>query len=307
MSRSIAIAFANLSKTFGSGSKQVHAVKQLNLEIEAGQVYGFLGHNGAGKTTSIRMILNLIHPTEGNVYLYGQHVRRERRVLQRVGALVEDARFYNFLSARDNLEVLARTGHTYDRARIEMLLEQVGVAKQAGQTVKGFSTGMKQRLGVAAALLSDPDLIILDEPTNGLDPAGIQEMRGFIRELVDKQGKTVFLSSHLLGEVEQICDRVAIIRKGQLVREGAVKDLLASSETLRIEASPLDRAARLLKKDWTVSKETDALSVTATREESPGLVRKLVENGIDVYQVSVQRQSLEAYFMSVTQEDAEDV
>jgi ABC-2 type transport system ATP-binding protein len=303
MDTTVAIRVENLSKTFGRGKKRIEAVKNLTLEIQAGQVYGFLGPNGAGKTTTIRMLLDLILPTRGDAYIYGQHVRQQHEVLRRVGAIVEGASFYNFLSARRNLEVLARTANRYDPARITALLEQVGLAERAGQRVKGYSTGMKQRLGLAAALLSDPDLLILDEPTNGLDPSGMAEIRQFIRQQVDQNGKTVFLSSHLLGEVEQICDRVAIINVGEIVREGAVGDLLAGKSQLRIEAVPLDRAAEVLREHWTVAANGHWLTVDATRAETPHLVRRLVEHGIDVFQVSDQRQTLEEYFLAVVQEE----
>jgi ABC-2 type transport system ATP-binding protein len=219
----IALSLNHVAKTFGRGKKQVQALKNLDLEVQAGQVYGFLGPNGAGKTTTIRILLDLIRPTRGQAAIYGRDPRRDHGVLGRVGAIVEGAAFYPFLSGRRNLEVLARTGGACDRGRIDALLEQVGLAERAGQYVRGYSTGMKQRLGLAAALLSDPDLLILDEPTNGLDPAGIQEMRVFIRDLVDRHGKTVFLSSHILSEIEQVCDRVGDHQPGPVARR-AVTD-----------------------------------------------------------------------------------
>ena len=309
MSESVAIRIENLGKTFGLHSlrkkRRIQAVKNLNLEIHAGQVYGFLGPNGAGKTTTIRMLLDLILPTEGNAYIYGQHVRRQHGVLRRVGAIVEGASFYNFLSGRRNLEVLARTANQYDPARIDALLEQVGLTERAHQRVKGYSTGMKQRLGLAAALLTDPDLLILDEPTNGLDPSGMHEVRQFIRELVDEQGKTVFLSSHLLNEVEMVCDRVAIINMGEIVREGAVRELLAGKASLHVEALPLDKAAAVLRDNWTVSTNGQRLSVEAAREDVPQVVRRLVEHGVNVFEVTHQRQTLEEYFLAVVREEVQ--
>ena len=299
-----AIHIDNLSKTFGRRRKRIEAVKRVNLEIPVGQVYGFLGPNGAGKTTTIRMLLDLIRPTEGDVYIYGRHVRREHGVLRRVGAIVEGASFYNFLSGRRNLEVLARTANNVDQRRIDALLEQVGLASRAHQRVKGYSTGMKRRLGLAAALLSDPDLLILDEPTNGLDPEGMHEIRQFIRSLADDHGKTVFLSSHLLGEVEQVCDRVAIINLGEIVREGSVAELLEGKSRLRVEASPLDRAAAVLREHWTVSSNGHWLEIDAARDDAPHLIRRLVEHGVDVYQVASQRQTLEEFFLSVVREEA---
>ena len=169
--------------------------------------------------------------------------------------------------------------------------------------VKGYSTGMKQRLGLAAALLGDPDLVILDEPTNGLDPSGIQEMRHFIRSLAHEQGKTVFLSSHLLSEVEQTCDRVAIIKQGKLVREGAVADLLSTRSELVIEAEPLNQALHALSGKWKVTMDDNVLKVEARREDVPLLVQRLVEAQVEVYQVKSQKQTLEEYFLIATEEE----
>jgi ABC-2 type transport system ATP-binding protein len=306
MNESIAIRTDNLGKTFGRGSRTVQAVKDLNLKVQAGQVYGFLGPNGAGKTTTIRMLLDLIHPSQGEVRLYDQPVTKRHRVLGRVGAIVEHAAFYDYLSGQKNLEVLARTGRFYDAQRIGTLLERVGLADRARQRVGGYSTGMKQRLGLAAALLHDPDLLILDEPTGGLDPAGIQEIRWLLRDLVDRQGKTVFLSSHLLGEVEQVCDRVAIIHQGKLVREGDVTGLLANRSQLHVEASPLDGAAEALRNTWPISYNGQRLTVEAQHQEAPQVVRRLVAHGVDVYQVTRQRQSLEGFFLRATQEENQD-
>ncbi len=307
MASDSAIQLLDLSKTFGRRQKQVKAVRGINLEVTANQVYGFLGPNGAGKSTTIRMILDLIRPSRGEVHLYGQPIKQNRTILQkRVGGLVEGARFYPFLSGRDNLELIGRTGGFYDAQRIETLLEQVGMADRAARQAGGYSTGMKQRLGLAAALLSDPDLVILDEPTNGLDPAGIQEMRLFIRELVDEQGKTVFLSSHLLSEVEQVCDRVAIINKGEIIREGRVADLLAGQRQLHIEAEPLAGVTAVLGDHYSLTHENNGITLAAAKEETPQIVRKLVANDIAIFQVRSQRQSLEAFFLEATGERAEE-
>ena len=216
MQLNVAIRFENLSKTFGRGPKRVQAVKNLNLNIEGGQVYGFLGPNGAGKTTTIRLIMDLIHPTQGDVYVYGQHVRRQHAVLRNVGAIVEQAAFYQFLSAQRNLEILADTGN-HDPKNIPVLLDQLSLTEHVKKRVGSYSTGMRQRLGLVAALLGDPKLLVLDEPTAGLDPAGMHGVRTFLRELVDEKEKTVFVSSHLLKEVEQFCDRVAIMDHGRII------------------------------------------------------------------------------------------
>ncbi|MEZ4671822.1 MAG: ABC transporter ATP-binding protein [Anaerolineae bacterium] len=305
MDSTIAIHTDQLFKQFGRGKKQVKAVQDLSLDVKAGQVYGFLGPNGAGKTTTIRMLLDLIRPSSGAVSLYGRAVRRDTDVLNRVGAMVEGATFYPFLTGRQNLEVMARSGGYYDKKVVADLIEQVGMADRADRRTRGYSTGMKQRMGLAAALLGNPDLIILDEPTNGLDPAGIQEIRLFIRELVDKQGKTVFLSSHMLNEVEQVCDRVAIINKGELVREGTVSELLAAQSRLLIDASPLDKAQSILGDQWKLHVNGSThLVAEARREDVPAIVRRLVEQQVEVYEVTPQRQTLEEYFLSVTQSEA---
>ena len=301
-----AIHTEGLTKTYGKGKSRVTAVRNLDLDVECGQVYGFLGPNGAGKTTTIRMLMDLIRPTAGRAEIFGRDVRA-KGALQKVGGLVEGPAVYGYLSARRNLEVLALTANDYHPERIRRLLEQVGLESRAGQQAGSYSMGMKQRLGIAAALLGDPDLVILDEPTNGLDPAGIQEMRGFIRTLAKERGKTVFLSSHLLNEVEQTCDRVAIIHKGELIREGPVKQLLAETASdLRIQAEPADLAEQVLGERWEVSRESapgDALPwlrVGAPPGESPRVVELLVGRGIRVHQAVIQRQTLESYFLAAT-------
>ena len=297
-----AIQLNNLRKTFGRRKRKVAAVRGIDLTVPAGLVYGFLGPNGAGKSTTIRMIMDLIRPSAGEALVYGRNVQKDHAILRRVGALVEGAAFYGFLTGRRNLEVLARTGGAYDARRIQTLLEQVGLADRADRLVKGYSTGMKQRLGLAAALLNDPDLVILDEPTNGLDPAGIQEMRGFIRDLADEQGKTVFLSSHLLGEVEQVCDRVAIINQGEIVSEGRVADLLAGQSSLLLDVGEVERATAVLQSRWQVSANGKWLAVMAGRTETPELVQLLVAQNVAIYEIRHQQQSLEQFFLDVTTE-----
>jgi ABC-2 type transport system ATP-binding protein len=288
-----AIRTLSLSKTFGKGKERIPAVKNLNLEVEPGQVYGFLGPNGAGKTTTIRMLMDLIRPSAGEAKIFGRNVRRAG-ALKRVGGLVEGPAFYEYLSGRNNLEVLARTANDYRPERIRELLEQVGLAGREGQLVSGYSMGMKQRLGVAAALLGDPDLVILDEPTNGLDK---------------DRGKTVFISSHLLNEVEQTCDRVAIIQKGEMIREGPVAGLLAENALiLRVRAEPVEQAEQALRERWETSRESIPgdtvawLIVGAPPEESPQVVKFLVGHGIHVHQVVLQRQTLESYFLAATRD-----
>lgn len=296
------LELADLSKSYGQGERAVHAVRNVSLTVGPGEVYGFLGPNGAGKSTTIRMLLGLIRPTGGALRLFGHGLSDDPSPLRRVGSLVDGGNFYPFLSGRRNLEVLSRTmGHGSDR--IDALLSQVGLAKDGGRKVRGYSTGMKQRLGVAAALLGDPDLIILDEPANGLDAAGIQEMRLLIRGLAENDGKTVFLSSHLLHEVQQLCDRVAIISAGTMIHESRIADLLRHDSGYRIETSPLDVAEAALATRWAVRRDGDALLVDAARDDVPDLVRRLVGAGADVHAITPAQRNLEEVFLSMTQSE----
>jgi ABC-2 type transport system ATP-binding protein len=300
------LELADISKTYGRRAGAVKAVREVSLSVGAGEVYGFLGPNGAGKSTTIRMLLGLIAPTAGVVRLFGKDLAVDPSGLRRVGSLVDGGNFYPFLSGRRNLEVLALT-QSGGAERIDALLDQVGLARDAKRKVKGYSTGMRQRLGVAAALLGDPDIIILDEPVNGLDAAGIQEMRSLIRSLASDRGKTVFLSSHLLNEVQQVCDRVAIINKGEVVRESTVADLL-KQETggLRIEAAPLDTAETALAGRWAVERSGEFLLVAATRAEAPEVVKRLVGAGVDLFGLAPVQSNLEDIFLAITAEEPGD-
>jgi ABC-2 type transport system ATP-binding protein len=295
-----AIRLINLNKTYKHSKSTIQAVNDLCLDVHAGEVFGFLGVNGAGKTTTIRMMLDLIRPTGGSIELFGESPNTKHTILQRVGFVVENPGFYNFMNARDNLQVLARASGSYDKKQVDKLIEQVGLGTEPGQNVSKFSTGMRQRLAIAAALLHDPDLLILDEPTNGLDPLGIQEMRDFIRELAAQAGKTVFLSSHLLTEVEQVCDRIAIIHLGEIVREGKVKDLVDNSRaTVRIQAYPQEKAERILSAHGAIEADGSWLTMTTDSSLTSKLVRQLVLEEIEINQVVVQRLSLEELFLDV--------
>jgi len=239
-----ALATSGLRKRYGA---QV-ALDGLDLAVPEGVVYGFLGPNGAGKTTTMRILTGLIHADGGSVELLGRRFTRgSRRLLFGVGALVEAPSFYPYLSGRENLLAIAATGAPVPRGRVDGLLTLVGLADRAGSRVSGYSLGMRQRLGIAAALLSDPRLLLLDEPANGLDPAGIVGMRDTLRSLA-AAGKTVFVSSHILGEVQQLADVVGIIAHGRLVREGPIGSLLAGEGSVRVRVAPeeLSRAVRTL-------------------------------------------------------------
>lgn len=289
-----------LTKVFGPSRSRITAVNQVNLEIGQGQVFGFLGPNGSGKTTTIGMILGLIRPTSGSIELFGENTRGNAQyLLGRVGAVLENPSFYPHLSGRDNLEFYSITLGSTRKLNIDSLIELVGLKERAHSKVKQYSLGMKQRLAVALALLNDPDLIILDEPTNGLDPSGIIEMRRLIRRL-NEEGKTIFLSSHLLHEVEQVCTHVALIYKGQVLASGPMEDLLAYSKTIQISVSDPGLAVSLLKGldgITSVKTEGNTIIVEATEDRSPLITRTLMESNIQVFEVTIGKSSLEDFFL----------
>jgi ABC-2 type transport system ATP-binding protein len=298
----IAIHADGLTKVY----PQSVAVKDLNLHIPAGTVYGFLGPNGAGKTTTIRMLLGLIRPSAGTARVLGHDVVQARgQIAPLVGAMVETPAFYTYLSGLDNLRVLAgSSGLALPQARYDQLLELVALADRARDKVKTYSLGMKQRLGVAATLLNDPQVVFLDEPTNGLDPAGTVDMRKLILRM-GQEGRTVFLSSHLLHEVEQVCSEVAIVQHGATIRQGRVRDLLAAEGKTgyAIEARPLDRALAVLKKYPQLDAQGPdraQIHVSAQPQEMPHIVRTLVNANVDVFQVIARQASLESWFLEIT-------
>jgi ABC-2 type transport system ATP-binding protein len=285
-----------LSKRYGEA---IVAVDDLELRVRRGEVYGFLGPNGAGKTTTLRMLLGLVRPTSGEAAVLGAPPGAPEG-LARIGSMVEAPAFYPYLSGRDNLRVLARYAGIED-GRVEAVLDEVDLRDRAADRSATYSLGMKQRLGVAAALLKDPELLILDEPTNGLDPAGMADMREFIRAL-GKGGRTVVLSSHLMGEVEQVTDRVGVIRAGSLVAEGTVEELRGRAG-LRVRAEPLGEAARLVGGLPGVDGVTSAdglLDVTVDTARAPAINRLLVEAGIAVSELYAQKASLEDVFLELT-------
>lgn len=295
-----------LSKRF----KKRRAVDGIDLEVEQGEVFGFLGPNGAGKSTTIRMLLSLVAPTAGEVYLFGMPLRARRRdVLARVGGFVERADFYLYLSARRNLEIVAALRGGCDRREIDRVLEIVGLRERAGDRVKTYSHGMKQRLGIAQALLGNPELVILDEPTTGLDPQGIKEVRHLIKALSAEHAMTVFLSSHLLSEIELTATSMAIINRGKLVVQGGVHALLNDGvHVVRIDAAPLDGAEAVAQQFPGVVKlerEDGALTVHMRADAVAELNAALVAQGIRVRSL-IPKRSLEDYFLSLT-ENASDI
>jgi ABC-2 type transport system ATP-binding protein len=287
-----------LTKRYGT----LTAVDGLDLTVHAGEVYGFLGPNGAGKTTTLRMLLGLITPTSGEVRLFGR-APGQRGHLARVGALVEGPAFYPYLSGRDNLIVLARHAGV-STARVAVVLDQVELTDRARDRYATYSLGMKQRLGVAAALLKDPRLVVLDEPTNGLDPAGMADMRTMVRRL-GAAGCTVLLSSHLMTEVQELCDRVGVIAQGRLVAEDTVAEL-RGGQRLRVVARPLDEAAarvRALLGDSAVAVTDGGLDVTVPPDRAATVNAELVAAGIAVSELRSSERSLEQVFFELTGAD----
>jgi ABC-2 type transport system ATP-binding protein len=299
-----AVETHGLTKKFGDNV----AVNDVELLVPRGCAFGYLGPNGAGKTTLIRVLLGLTRADAGTMSLLGFPVPRHRdRALARVGAIVDEPRFHGHLSGRQNLELLAAAREREARGRIESSLERVGMTQRADDRVSKYSMGMRQRLGVAACLLGDPQLLILDEPMNGLDPAGMHEMRDMILSLV-AEGRTVMLSSHLLDEVERTCDAVAIVDNGKVIRQGPIAELLAGAAMeVRVECSTPERARTVLAATSlgeTIDVETSGLSIHLAsgtgRDAIAEINRLLVEDGISVYRLEELQVSLESWFLQVT-------
>ena len=289
-----------LTKQYG----RVLAVDQLSLDVPRGRVFGLLGPNGSGKTTVIGMLLGLVRPTAGRYELFGPGNPQDDD-LRRIGAIVETPAFYPYLSGRGNLEYFQGILGRGASEEIDSLLERVGLADRAGDRYQTYSLGMKQRLGIACALLGGPELLFLDEPTNGMDPAGMAEVRELIRSLGDGD-RTVLLSSHLLHEVEQVCDSVAILSRGKLVAQGSVSDLLQSNERVRLCTTGNDKAENILSGlDWVagVTAEGGSLVVTAAIERSWELTAVLSQSQVYVTEMWPLHVSLEQYFLDVTAEE----
>lgn len=291
----------NLSKKF----KDTQAVNNLSFTVNTGDVYGFLGQNGAGKSTTLRMLLKLIRPTSGEITFLGKNINNDgNEMLRQTGAIIERPDLYKYLSAYDNLSIFAKmSGIKANRAVIMDQLELAGIADRAQSKVKTFSQGMKQRLGIAIALVHQPKLVILDEPTNGLDPQGIADMRNMILRLSREMGKTVIVSSHLLSEIELVANRMIIIHKGEKVVEGNVTELLDPSNTLvRIETTDDAAAlAKLQQSEWTAALEdnADGIMMRMSRHRIPELASALGQMNISLLALQ-PRHSLEEYFLSLT-------
>ncbi len=282
------------------------AVNDLNLEVRRGDIFGFLGPNGAGKTTTIRMVLGLIAPTGGSVEILGHELATQRaRILPRVGALIETPALYLYMSGRDNLRAVGAVLGGVPEQRIDAVLDLVGLRERQRDRVKTYSLGMKQRLGVAIALLQDPDLLVLDEPANGLDPAGIVEMRDLLRQLA-AQGKTVFISSHVLTEVRQICTRVAILNLGRLVTETTIDELVSGQGEFAVQLEPAyarEALALVRAQPWGASARLDEQGVLVTpapEDHGRDLNLFLVHAGFAPDSIVRQTQDLEQVFLRLT-------
>jgi ABC-type multidrug transport system ATPase subunit len=297
----VVIKVENISKHFGA----LKAVDNLSFEVEAGQVFGFLGQNGSGKSTTIRMLLSLIHPSSGSIELFGKSIQKNRAsILEQVGAIIERPDLYPYLSATEHLQLFAKVRkQKIEASRIIDTLTQVGLSHRAQDKVQTFSLGMKQRLGIAIALVHNPSLIILDEPTNGLDPQGIADIRGLIQHLAKEEGKTIFVSSHLLSEIEQVANQILIIHQGKKMVEGVTKELLDPEKRI-VQIKTMDDVKALaiivaggFSQYLLPRKEGIFLKLPTTA--IPMLNESLVQSGIAVLGIETKN-SLEDYFLQIT-------
>ncbi len=300
---SVIIEAEQLRKKYG----ETHAVDDLSFEVKKGEVFAFLGQNGAGKSTTIRILLSLIRPDHGRIHIFGKNLKTERiSVLHRTGAVIEKPDLYGYLSGSDNLSLFARlNGLKLSGNEIREQLQLVGLAERGRDKVKNYSQGMKQRLGIAVALVHDPELVILDEPTNGLDPQGIVDIRNLILHLCHNRGKTVFISSHMLSEVEKLADQILIIEKGKKIMQGSVTELV-NPDTVLVEIDTTDNAACIR---WlhsagyvpeTVSGKEDRIRIKLSREKISTFSVDLVQNGFALNSFTPVN-SLENYFLSLVQ------
>jgi len=297
------IEISDLYKSFGV----IKAVDGINLSVYKGDIFGFLGPNGAGKSTTIRMLLSLIYPDKGSIKIFGKELFQNRiEILKKIGALIERPNFYEYLSAYRNLEILAKYSKiNTSKNKIFEILEFVGLKDRIHSKVSTFSQGMKQRLGLAQAILSDPDLIILDEPLNGLDPQGIKDIRNLILFLNKECGKTIFLSSHILHEIELISSRLVIINKGKTIIEGNVSDLLQNGDMrVSVYVKNINDAFDFIKSSSFINlfekRENDILYFKMKKDDIPKLNRYLTEKGIDIFSIKSVN-TLEDYFINITE------
>ena len=292
-----ALSAAQLTKTIGDRT----IVDDVSFDLQPGEVFGFLGPNGAGKTTTIRMLVGLIRPTRGTVTVCGHDIRREfEKAMRCIGCIVENPDLYRFMTGRENLEHFARMLRV-PASEIERVASLVNLAHRLDQRVGTYSLGMRQRLGIAQAMLGSPRVLILDEPANGLDPAGIREIRELLRGLAAERGMAVFVSSHLLAEIELTADRVAIIHKGRILRSGPVRELISANRVMELRVDDVDRAAALLRdRGVEATTSNDLLLAAIEEEDAPPLIAALVQAGVNVFHARPRVQTLEEMFLDVT-------
>lgn len=276
-------------------------IKGLDFALKSGEVFGFLGPNGAGKTTTIRMLVGLIRPTAGSIQVCGYDVKKDFvKAMSHLGCIVENPELYPYLTGLENLQHFSRMIPNFDSNHLEYVIKLVRLEDRINDPVKTYSLGMRQRLGIAQALLGKPKVLILDEPTNGLDPMGIREMREFIRYLAEKEGLTVLVSSHLLSEIQLMCDRVAVISKGKVIKVDTVKNLLHLQEQLVWKVSPVAEGKKLLQTVTTVKQDKENRLLTPLSEISSSWNRMLVKQGIEVYEIHRKVPALEDLFLELT-------
>jgi ABC-2 type transport system ATP-binding protein len=292
-----ALSASHLTKVIGDRT----IVDDVSFDLQPGEVFGFLGPNGAGKTTTIRMLVGLIRPTQGTVTICGYDIRRQfEQAMRCIGCIVENPDLYRFMTGRENLEHFARMLGA-GRSEIERVASLVNLAHRLDQRVGTYSLGMRQRLGIAQAMLGSPRVLILDEPANGLDPAGIREIRELLRGLAAVRGMAVFVSSHLLAEIELTADRVAIIHKGKILRSGPVRELISSQRAMEFRVDDPQRGAAILReKNVTVTVADDVLVAPIEESETPPLIAALTQNGVAVFHARPRVQTLEEMFLEAT-------
>lgn len=292
----------DLTKQYGTQT----AVEALNMNVERGKIYGLLGRNGAGKTTTIRMVTGLLTPSAGEIYLFGEKMEKPTKpIFQRIGALIESPAFYENLTARENLKIIADLRGTQSKKSTDDALELVNLQNETTKKVKQFSLGMKQRLGIAMAMMHTPEFIIFDEPTNGLDPIGIQQIRLLIKRLSTENGVTVLISSHILSEIEQMADKVGIIDKGVLMEELTMEEIRhRNRHYVKLNVSNMNRTIPILEKELLLSDfeivNDHEIKVYHLDRELGMINRALVMNGVDVSELSVKKGNLEEYFLRLT-------
>lgn len=299
----VVVSLNNVTKKIGSKT----IIDNLSFDVHAGEVFGFLGPNGAGKTTTIRMLVGLMKITSGDIFIDGHSVKVNfEEAISKVGAIVENPEMYKFMSGYDNLKHYARMVKGVTLERIDEVAELVGLQNRMKEKVKTYSLGMRQRLGIAQALLHRPKVLILDEPTNGLDPAGIREIRDYLKRLAREEDMAVIVSSHLLSEMEMMCDRIGIIQNGRMIDVQLVNDMVnGGNVSYVISAKPIDQAFKVLQHAFegiNVKMTKQLLHVEGESVDVPKLVKRLVENQCDIYEVKQVNQSLEEKFLEITSE-----